>query len=245
MTNFLCLWFWILFVLWPLTFRFKNIDYFYLCYIRLMGYRTKYLNRAKIAARFLSFVPFLRLAALNGSMVRGEDTKKSDIDFLCVGETGRLYTVRFFATVFVALTGWRRHGKMIAGRICLNCFLCIKKPDITPKNLKSKKKVARAYKYAIALVEEGAIIEKFFKTNGWFTKYTVPGQAYSEKLKNDEFKYYPIRRRKISEKLLSGKFGDFLEKKLMDYQIKRILRGKKFYDETMATKTEIRLHPRK
>lgn len=216
-----------------------------MCYIRLMGYRDRYLARAKVSARALSFVPFLRLAALNGSMVRGEDTQKSDIDFLIIGESGRLYTVRFFASLLVGMTGWRRHGKMVAGRICLNCFLSAKKLDITPKNPKSKKKVAWAYKYALALVEEGAIIDKFFKTNDWFEKYTVPRQAYSEKLRNDEFKFYPIRRRKISEKLLSGKFGDFLEKKLMDYQARRILRGKNLYDETVATKTEIRLHPKK
>jgi len=210
-----------------------------------MGYRTKYLNRAKIAARALSFVPFLRMAGLNGSMVRGEDTKESDIDFLIIGKAGRLYTVRFFATVLVALTSWRRHGKMIAGRICLNCFLVDKKLDISPKDSKSKEKVAWAYKYTIPLVQEGRITEKFFESNEWFLNYKVTGQKYSQKLQDEVFKFYPLRRRKFSEKLLSGHFGDWIEKKLMQYQVKRILGGKNADDETVATKTEIRLHPKK
>ncbi len=210
-----------------------------------MRYRQKYLNRAKIAARALSFVPFLRMAGLNGSMVRGDDTRKSDIDFLCIAKAGRLYTARFFATLYVAITGWRRHGKRVAGRICLNCFLSDRKPDITPKNPKSKKKVAWAYKYTITLVQDGRITEKFFETNEWFANYKVPGQKYSHKLQEEIFKFFPIRRRKFSERLIEGKFGDWIERKLMKYQVKRILRGKNTNDETVATKSEIRLHPRK
>jgi predicted nucleotidyltransferase len=216
-----------------------------MCYIAVMKYREKYLSRAKIAARALSFVPFLRLAGLNGSIVRGEDTQKSDIDFLIIGESRRLYTVRFFATLYVALTGWRRHGKRVAGRICLNCFLNDKSPDIRPKDPRSNKKVAWAYKYTVPLVQEGRITEKFFWSNDWFLNYKVPGQKYSERLQDGFFRFFPIRRRKISEKVLSGRFGDWLEKKLMDYQQRRILKGKNLFDETVATKSEIRLHPKK
>jgi len=210
-----------------------------------MAYRTKYLTRAKIASRALSFVPFLRMAGLNGSMVRGEDTKRSDIDFLIVAKLGRLYTVRFFATVFVAMTGWRRHGKMIAGRICLNCFLVDKKLDITPRDPKSKKKVAWAYKYMIPLAQEGRIAERFSEANRWFEKYNVPGQKYSEKLQDDVFRFYPLRRKKRIEQFLSGRFGDWFERRLMNFQVKRILAGKGAGDETVATKLEIRLHPKK
>lgn len=210
-----------------------------------MDYRQKYLTRAKIAACALQFVPFLRLAGLNGSIVRGEDTEKSDIDFLIIAKEGRLYTVRFFATLLVALTGWRRHGKRVVGRICLNCYLNDKKPDIKPKNLKSNRKVAWAYKYMTSLVQEGRITEKFFESNAWFSHYKVPGQKYSQRLQEEIFKLYPIRRRKRSERLLSGRFGDWIEKKLMNFQKKRILSGKNLDDETVATKTEIRLHPKK
>lgn len=216
-----------------------------MCYIRLMDYRQKYLARAKIAARALSFVPFLRLAGLNGSVVRGEDTKKSDIDFLIIGHSGRLYTVRFLATVLVALTGWRRHGNRVAGRICLNCFLNDKRPNIMPHDPKSKKKVAWAYKCTIPLVQEGRMAEKFFKTNEWLKNYKVNGHKYSENLQERVFRYHPIRRTKRSEKLLSGRFGDYVEKKLMNFQIKRILQRKEVGDETVATKLEIRLHPKK
>ena len=209
-----------------------------------MDYRKKYFYRTKIAANALSFVPYLRLAGLNGSMVRGGDTKNSDIDFLIVAQENRLYTVRFLSHLLVALTGWRRHGRKVAGRICLNCYLNDKKPDIMPRDPKSKKKVAWAYKYMIPLVQEGRITEKFFETNGWFGRYQVSGIRYQAKLREETFRYYPIIRKKRVERILSGRFGDWVETKLMNYQVKRILKTDNL-GETVATKKEIRLHPGK
>ena len=48
-----------------------------------------------------------------------------------------------------------------------------------------------------------------------------------------------------SEKIVFSEIGNWIEKKLMNYQVKRILAGKKKRDETVATKDEIRLHPKK
>lgn len=197
------------------------------------------------AAKVLRWCPFIRMAGLNGSMVRGEDTINSDIDFLIIAQHGRLYTARFFATILVGLTGYRRHGSKIAGRICLNCFLNDKNTDISPKDPRSLFKVAKAYKYLIPLVEEGVIAKIFFKKNSWFDKYSISGGQYSAKLQKNEFKKYPLKPRHFGEKILSGRFGDGLEKKLMELQQKRILAGFKKGDETVATKDEIRLHPKK
>jgi predicted nucleotidyltransferase len=147
-----------------------------------VNYREKYLKRAKRAATYLRWCPFLRLAGLNGSIVRGEQSQKSDIDFLIIAKAGRLYTARFFATFLVALTGYRRHGKKIAGRICLNCYLNDKNPDISPKNPSSNEKVASAYKYLIPLTDENVAAERFFQINTWMNKFTVSGKTYSTNL---------------------------------------------------------------
>ncbi|MCX6809264.1 MAG: nucleotidyltransferase domain-containing protein [Candidatus Berkelbacteria bacterium] len=209
-----------------------------------MSYIKKYLKRAKTAGKLLRFVPFLKMAALNGSIVRGEQTRKSDIDFLIIARAGRLYTARFFATVLIHLTGYRRHGKKIAGRICLNCYLNDKNPDITPKDKESLLKVARAYKHLILLIDNG-VSRKFFKVNKWFYKFTVAGEKYSRDLQQNYFKKFPRKPKRCFEKLLAGRFGDWVEKKLMKYQVKKILAGKSPQDEIVATVGEIRLHPRK
>jgi len=210
-----------------------------------MSYRREYLRRAKLAAKVLRLVPFVKMAALNGSLVRGEEKKASDIDFLVIARTGRLYTARFFATMLVHLTGYRRYANKVAGRICLNCYLNDKKPDISPKDKRSNQKVANAYKYLIALVDSGAIEEKFFKTNKWFARYKVSGEKYSNKLREKEFGDYPLSPFPLLDWFFASSIGDLVEKGLMKYQQKRIARGKDGFDELVATDREIRLHPRK
>ena len=226
--------------------------------MRTMNYRLLYLTRVLKAAKFLRFVPFLRMLGLNGSVVRGEESKESDIDFLIIAKKNRLYTARFFAVILAELTGYRRKGDKVAGRICLNCYLPHNRLNITPYNPKSKKKVAEAYKYLIALVDDGDFEKRFFRSNRWFAGYNVSGGKYSDNLKiklryliNDRIYRTSftgkkaLRPKKLGEKLLAGRFGDWIEDEMMSYQVKRILSGKRAGDEIVCKKNEIRLHPKK
>lgn len=195
---------------------------------------------------------------MNGSLVRGEDKKESDIDFLIVAKHGRLYTARFFATFLAELTGYRRKGNKVAGRICLNCYLPDTNLNIAPRNPKSKTRVARAYKYLIALIDGGGYEKRFLKANKWFDKYRVSGARYSDNLREkllylindrtyrtDFTGRKALKPKKWGERVLAGRFGDWVESKLMNYQVKRILAGKKEGDEIVCKKNEIRLHPLK
>lgn len=211
-----------------------------------MNYRKKYLRRAKLAAKVLRFVPFIKMAALNGSLVRGDEKRSSDIDFLIIAQAGRLYTARFFATLLVHLTGWRRYADKVAGRICLNCYLNDNNPDISPKNPKSRQKVANAYKYLIPMVDADDASKKFFATNKWFKKYHVcKGLTLAKVRGSVPCTKLPISPIPILNWFFESTLGDFIEKWLMNYQRKRILRGRDGFDELVATKKEIRLHPKK
>jgi len=210
-----------------------------------MDYRRKYLKRAKVAGNILRFVPFLRLAGLNGSLARGTDHKNSDIDFLIIVKRGRLYSARFFATILIHLTGWRRHGKKIAGRICLNCFLPDDEPSVYPHLAESAEKVAKSNRNLVVLVDEGGHEESFFAKNKWMDRFDADGLWYAAEIKETLAKNGPRRPRKSLEWILSGRLGNILEKKLMEFQKKRILRGLKEGDETVAEDNEIRLHPKK
>ena len=216
-----------------------------------MDYRKKYLFRAEVAGWVLRWVPFLRLAGLNGSIVRGEESEQSDIDFLIIAKAARLYTARFFATAFIHLTLWRRYGNKVAGRICLNCFLSDKNPDIAPRNPKSREKVARAYKYLVPLVDSGNAAGRFFKVNRWMDgePSVISRQSsvvkYNNKLQKKLIPNGSKKPVRFLEIYLKGRFGDWVEKRLMNFQIRRILAGKVRGDETVATKTQIRLHPKK
>ncbi len=192
----------------------------------------------------MRFVPFLRMAALNGSIVRGEETPQSDIDILIIAKSGRLYTCRFFATLLVHLTGWRRHGRKTAGRICLNCYLSDEALDITPEYKKSIPKVVRAYKYMIPLVDDG-ISKKFIAANRWFSKHKVKGSEHSRLLKEMVFANCPKKPTQVFNNMLLGKFGDYLEEKLMTLQTKRIISGRRKGDEIFVSEKVIKLHPKK
>jgi len=209
------------------------------------AYRCRNLRRAKIAARLLALVPFLRLAGLNGSVVRGEETPESDIDFLIIARSGRLYTARFFATALVHLTGWRRHGQKVAGRVCLNCYLNNERPALIPSNPVSCFRVAKANKHFVPLVGDKEAEEKFWRANGWFGSFSVEGEQYADELRRTLTGKGLRRRAAILEVFLRGNFGDWLENKLMSWQTRRILSGAVEGDEIVATKEEIRLHPRK
>lgn len=208
--------------------------------------------------QILQYVPFIRMLGLNGSLVRGQDKVGSDIDFLIVVKRDRLYTARFFATILTELTGYRRKGGLVAGRVCLNCYLPDTNLKIVPVNPKSRQKVAAAYKYLIALVDDGGVEARFFEQNKWFSRYQVTGARYNSKLKNKlrhlingrinsavSGEVGPLRARRWGESLLLGRFGDRLESILMNWQVKRILAGKKKGDEIICKKNEIRLHPKK
>lgn len=211
-----------------------------------MNKHAKRLYRARIAGRLLAYVPFLRMAGLNGSVVRGEDNDLSDIDFLIIAVPGRLYTARFFSYSLIHLTGWRRYGNKTVDRICLNCYLATTHPDITPRNPESLFKVAQAYKYLIPLVDDGKTADLFFKSNQWFHHFQITGHDVSRKIAKQLLGGHPpLRPKRILEHTLSGKFGNWLEQKLMAWQQRRIERGIKPGDETLATVDEIRAHPHK
>lgn len=196
----------------------------------------------------MRFVPFIRFVGLNGSLVRGADTSSSDVDILIVAKKTRLYTVRAIATFLIHLTGFRRHGKKTAGRVCLNCYLSSENLLLSGQNKNILRDIARAYKYMIPLVDDG-ISDKFFKKNDWIDDVKIKGDLkflnYSRRLKSVEFEKFPLKPARKFERLLSGKIGDYLEKKMMKYQKERIFKKKVQGDLIVASVSQIKLHPKK
>jgi hypothetical protein len=78
---------------------------------------------AERVAWWLRFVPYVRMAAVTGTLAMKNCERNSDIDFFVVLEKGRIFTGRLLVTLIVHLFGLRRHGKKIKNRICLNYFI--------------------------------------------------------------------------------------------------------------------------
>jgi hypothetical protein len=70
-------------------------------------------------------------------------------------------------------------------------------------------------------------------------------EKYNRKLKQKLIPKGPKKPVRFLEIYLGGVVGDWVEKKMMNYQKRRILAGRTAYDEIVATEKEIRLHPKK
>lgn len=206
-----------------------------------MDWQKVYLFRAVRYARLLSIVPFVRFVGLNGSLACGCSSKKSDIDLLVVARAGRIYTVRFFATVVLALTPWRRRPNNVAGKICLNCFLSEDHLNIRPERKTNEKKVALSNLALIPLFDLGDIYKKFQRENIWMRGYSIE--------KKKEFPVITLKHKRflqtLKEKASLVFLGDWFERWQMNYQTTRILRGKKPTDEIYVSADFIKLHPKK
>lgn len=80
-------------------------------------------RKTKWLGVFLRLVPFLRGIAINGSLAVNNASAKSDIDFLIFTKKGRIWTCRLLLGFFLQILGQRRHGNVIADKICLNHYI--------------------------------------------------------------------------------------------------------------------------
>jgi len=169
-------------------------------------------------AKLLQLVPFIRMIGVNGSMASGGIREESDIDFLIITETRRIWTTRIFVTFLTHLTGKRRYSKKIAGRICLNRYQTTESLEILPHDDYHSK----VFSKLVSTFDIDKIYEKYKSENGWMKDFDceiIPG--INKKPINNSKILGTIR--KFFEWILKRYFGNFLEKKLGNWQKKRIL----------------------
>ena len=183
-------------------------------------FQKEYLRRAKVVAFYLQLAPFIKMVGLNGSLSRGEAKKTSDIDFLIIAGKNRIWTCRMFVTLITELSGYRRQGKKVAGMVCLNRYQANDFLTILPKN----EYHARVFSQLIPLVDIDSTYNQYLKKNVWMVKLDWP---LIENRKMISYSRFLSMLRNFQEKMLSGGFGDWLEKVLKNYQKRRILRDKR------------------
>lgn len=197
----------------------------------LLAIREKRLKLAQVKwrklkklARWLAFVPFLRMAAVTGSLTAYNTRSESDFDLLIVAKTGRLWLARSFVTTLTALLGVRRHGHLTKDRICLNCYLTEDSLEIKPQAKPRDFHSAQEYGRLTLLFEtEAGIYQNFLISNAWLEEY-LNSYPWPNQKTDKEIPINKIanRCRRLAEKLLSGKIGERLEKKLGAWQTSRI-----------------------
>jgi hypothetical protein len=198
----------------------------------------------------LKYLPFVRGAALAGSQAQGVQKPGSEIDLLIIVEPKFLWLGRTVVTAYFQVLGLRRHGKKIADRFCLNHYLAGVKTIGELKNLYT------AWEYAkLRPLVYGSVIEGFQERNGawiktFFLNFELPPAPSLEKRGwlPPSLKLRRTSRgiaddasslQKFLEHLISGKFGQWLEVKLKNWQLPKI-RKEEFI---LVLEDELSFHP--
>jgi len=190
---------------------------------RLKISQAKWKKLIKIS-RWLVLVPFLRLAAVTGSLTAYHTRQESDFDLLLVVQNGRLWLARTLTTALLATFRARRHHRLTRDRICLNCYLTSEHLEIKEEAKPRDFHAAQEYGRLTPILEiKPNPYQKFIQTNGWLKNFLglYPWSASQTANRIKPNKFLGILRQ-ILEWLLSGKIGDGLEKVLGAWQTRRI-----------------------
>ena len=214
------------------------------------------LNRKKLADQkwkkakkifwIMQIAPFVKMILVSGSLAMGNSKNESDIDLIIIAKKGRIWTVRTFVTLLTSVLGIRRHGDKTRNKICLNHYITDKSLKIPFESLYN----AQSYVHLVNIYnskEDKKIFRRFQEENGWIKKYACNYES------SELSGFRSIGRNKIFglvsgffEIILSGKFGNYLEKELSIIQSKRIKKDplyKKSGGRITISDDQLEFHP--
>lgn len=173
--------------------------------------------RTKLAVGLLRHVPFIRMVGVGNTLADQTAGEGSDIDLFIVTDPKRLFTARLLVTTLLQSAGLRRHGKKVANRMCLSFWATTEHLDLSDIAF-DPYDIYLAYWVAglQPVFDREGTYREFLKANRWVGSY-VPGYADA-----DYSPAGPGRMAGWSERLLTGRVSDWLEKRLSSFQLKRI-----------------------
>jgi len=196
-------------------------------------------QKLKKILKIINLTPFLKGVFVSGSLAISNSNENSDIDLLIVTRDSRIFTVRFFLTLLLDMIKERRTVKKTAGKICLNHyvsenFLKIQFPSIYN---------AYTYLNLRPVINRSRIFERFRRQQDWMKDYLLFWR------KSFRAPFMIEKKSKVAgflEKILSGRLGNWIEKKLKVIQIRRkernypygVKKGRVILDDNL-----IELHP--
>lgn len=186
-------------------------------------------HKAQWAISCLRAAPFIRGAALAGSMGRGMAVSLSDIDLFIITEKNRIWTGRFFLTM-LALLNWRlrpgRYTRLLypfarkgpkgsyADKLCLNHYVSLTGMAMRNKNLYT----AMTRTQILPLWGEQYFAE-FYARNAWIFSYVPNALAATTSCKTITHGRLFAAAQRIGEAILAGFVGDIVERMMRAGQL--------------------------
>lgn len=173
--------------------------------------------RARLAAAILGWIPFIELVTVANTLADRTASAESDIDVFVVARHGRLFIVRTLSVVYLQLAGLRRHGKKINNRVCLTFYVTDKHRDLSDVAFRPYD-IYLAYWIAglVPILAAPGAMGRFLKANAWVGAL-LPGYAGGRT--GAPRPGWPAA---VGTVLLGNPFGDFLERSLKKFWLKRI-----------------------
>lgn len=205
-------------------------------------------KREKLIKKFIPFlrhVPFVRGVALAGSQALGLPKSESDIDLLIIIEPKFLWLGRTLVTAYFQILGKRRHGHQIADRFCLNHYLAGVKKISELRNYYTACEYAKlrplVYGSAVAEFQQKNLewVGAFFPNFGISkpdSRGPLADAAAGRRDKNDPSASFWQKQLELA---LSGNFGQWLERKLKNWQLPKIRRE----EFILVLPDELSFHP--
>ncbi len=179
---------------------------------------SKIFKRAMFYGRILGALPFIRMAALTGSLAMLNLSKNPDMDFMLIVKPGRVWTARAFAILFGKIT------RLFGDTICPNLIISERALEWPLHDLYSARELCQ-----MIPITGNDIYFQLFAVNSWVELFLPnAGPKTSEVFQISEVW-------KMSELLLLGILGDKLESWEMARKIKKFSAQSGYGAETIFT----------
>ncbi len=205
----------------------------------LQNYRYKWW-RLRLAVSILRHVPYLRMVGALQTMYDRTVVKPHDIDVLVIAKHGRLFTVRTLVTLSLLMAGLWRHGTRIANRIDLSWYATTAHLDMEPITRPPYDPLLVFLFAEMAPVfDEDDTYHEFVRANEWIRNYlpAYDGRPHTAAR--------PSGLARAMERVLAGRTGTALERRLERWQLGRIAENPANPDpdvEIIATAKMLKFH---
>lgn len=174
--------------------------------------------------RVLGSFPFVRMAALTGSLAVGNPASQADLDYMLVTAPGRLWTARAFAVIL------GRMMRPLGHVICVNLLVSENALAWRQHDLYTAREL-----YQMIPVTGSDVYQRLMTANRWAEKFLPNAYLESNRLLSGLMQKIASAFQNLLELPLRGRVGERLEKWLMKLQMKRMARRPGAGEETVFT----------
>ncbi len=174
-------------------------------------------ERAQWYGRILGQLPFVRMAALTGSLAMRNCDQTGDYDYMLVAARGRVWTARIFALIL------NKFANLFGETLCPNLIVSENMLEWKQHNLYSAREIAQ-----MDLIRGVDVFIELRVVNKWVEEF-LPNWNNNQITKSNEDQ--PMLQ-KIVELFLDGKLGDKFESWEMNRKIRKFSKQTGFGVET-------------